>query len=64
MQMNNKRTCNRTQEPIDHDISLYEIIELNESEPIIFQRDKRKQQLCKPVNSENNKQVILVIPTN
>ena len=52
-------------EPIDHDNSLYEIIILNESEAIIFQRDKKNdQQLCKTIDSENNKQVILVIPTN
>jgi hypothetical protein len=41
--MNDKRTYNQMQKPIDDDI-LYEIIELNESEPIIFQRDKNKQQ--------------------
>ena len=65
MQMNDKkRTYNQMQNRIDDDNSLYEIIELNESEPIIFQRDKKKQQqLCETVNCGNNKQLILVIPT-
>ena len=37
MQMNDKRTYNRLQKPIDDDNNgLYDIIELNESEPIIF----------------------------
>ena len=50
------------QKPIDN--SSYEIIELNESEPIIFQRDKKKQkqQLCETVNTKNNKYLILIIP--
>jgi hypothetical protein len=35
--MNDKRTYNRLQKPIDDDNNgLYDIIELNESEPIIF----------------------------
>jgi hypothetical protein len=34
------------EKPIDDD-SLYEIIEFNECEPIIFQKHKKKQQLCK-----------------
>lgn len=65
MQMNDKRrTYNQLERTIEDDIS-YEIIELNESEPIIFHIDKNKQeqQLCKTVNSENNKHLILVIPT-
>jgi hypothetical protein len=64
--MNDKRICNQMQKPINDDNnSLYEIIELNESEPIIFHIDKNKQeqQPCKTVNSENNKHLILVIPT-
>jgi hypothetical protein len=63
MKMNDrKRTYNGMQKPIDN--SSYEIIELNESEPIIFQRDKKKQQqqLCEIVNTKNNKHLILVIP--
>jgi hypothetical protein len=62
--MNDKRTYNQMQKPIDDDI-LYEIIELNESEPIIFHINKNKQQqhLCKTVNKENNKHLMLVIPT-
>ena len=46
---------------IEDDIS-YEIIELNESEPIAFQRDMRKEQNMKTVDGGNNKKVILVIP--
>jgi hypothetical protein len=64
--MNDKRIYNQMQKPINDDNNnLYEIIELNESEPIIFHIDKNKQeqQLCKTVNSENNKHLILVIPT-
>jgi hypothetical protein len=57
-----KRTCNRMQNTINDD-TRYEIIELNESEPIIFQGDKKKQeQICETVNSENNKYLILIIP--
>jgi len=47
------------------DDSIYEIIEFNESEPIIFQKDKKKkqqQQLCKTAKAESNRHVILVIP--
>jgi hypothetical protein len=47
------------------DDSFYEIIEFNECEPIIFQKDKKKkqqQQLCKTAKSESNKHVMLVIP--
>ena len=43
----------------------YEIIELNESAPIVFERDKKEQeqQICETVNSEDtNKHLILVIP--
>jgi hypothetical protein len=60
-----KRTYNRIQKPIDDDNnSLYEIIELNESESIIFHIDKNKpeRQLYKTANIENNKHLILVIP--
>ena len=49
------------QKTIDDDVP-YEIIELNESEPIVFQRDMKKEQDMKTVNGENNKKVILVIP--
>ena len=56
-----KRTYNRMQKTID-DYVPYEIIELNESEPIVFQRDMKKEQDMKTVNGENNKKVILVIP--
>ena len=47
------------------DDSLYEIIEFNECEPIIFQKNKKRkqQQLCKTAKTESNKQVILVIPS-
>ena len=41
--MNYKKTCNRMQNTINDD-TRYEIIELNESEPIIFQRDQKKQE--------------------
>jgi hypothetical protein len=58
-----KRTYNRMQKTINDDTP-YEIIELNESEPIIFLRDKKEQQqICETVNSENNnRHLILVIP--
>jgi hypothetical protein len=59
--MKNKKISSRMGKSIDD--SLYEIIELNECEPITFQRVKKKQQqLCKPAKSENHKEVILVIP--
>jgi hypothetical protein len=60
--MENKKISGRIGKFIDD--SLYEIIELNECEPITFHRVKKKQQqLCKPAKSENHKEVILVIPT-
>jgi hypothetical protein len=37
---------------------LYEILELNASEPIVFQRDSKNQQTY----TEKNNQVILVVP--
>ena len=63
MQIKDKTISSRIEKSIDE--SLYEIIEFNESEPIIFQKDKKKkqQQLCKTAKSENNKEVILVIPS-
>jgi hypothetical protein len=43
MQMNDKRrTYNQLEKTIEDDIS-YEIIELNESEPIVFERDMKKE---------------------
>jgi hypothetical protein len=62
--MKDKTISNRMVKSIDD--SLYEIIEFNECEPIIFQKDKKKkqqQQLCKTAKSESNKEVILVIPS-
>jgi hypothetical protein len=62
--MKDKTISNRMEKSIDD--SLYEIIEFNECEPIIFQKDKKKkqpQQLCKTAKNENNKEVILVIPS-
>jgi hypothetical protein len=60
--MENKKISGRIGKSIDD--SLYEIIELNECEPITFHRvKKQQQQLCKPAKSENHKEVILVIPT-
>ena len=42
---------------------LYEILELNVSEPIIFQENtKNQQQVYKTVHTEKNKQVLLLIP--
>jgi hypothetical protein len=63
-QMNDKRTHKQMQKPIDEDaIGLYEILELNVSEPILFQGDtKNQQQTYKTADSERNKQVILVVP--
>ena len=63
MQMKDKTISSEMEKSIDD--SLYEIIEFNESEPIIFQKDKKKkqQQLCKTEKSECNKQVILIIPS-
>jgi hypothetical protein len=63
MQIKDKTISSQMGKSIDD--SLYEIIEFNESEPIIFQKDKKKkqqQQLCKTAKSESNKYVILVIP--
>lgn len=63
MQIKDKTISSRIEKSIDE--SLYEIIEFNECEPIIFQKDKKKkqqQQLCKTARSESNKHVILVIP--
>jgi hypothetical protein len=57
-----KGRYNGMQKIIDDDTP-YEIIELNESAPIVFERDKKEQQhICETVNSGNNKQLILVIP--
>jgi hypothetical protein len=51
---------NRMQKTTDEDNNgLYEIIELNVSEPIIFHVDRKNQQ---QTHSEKNKQVILVVP--
>jgi hypothetical protein len=63
MQIKDKTISSRIEKSIDE--SLYEIIEFNESEPIIFQKDKKKiqQQLCKTAKNESNKEVILVIPS-
>ena len=62
MQMKDKGISSRMEKFIDD--SLYEIIELNVCEPIIFQRVKKKQQqLCKTAKSENNKEVVLIIPS-
>ena len=62
MQMKDKGISSRMEKFIDD--SLYEIIELNVCEPITFQRVKKKQQqLCKTAKSENNKEVILIIPS-
>ncbi|MFL6316972.1 MAG: hypothetical protein ACJ73C_09590 [Nitrososphaeraceae archaeon] len=48
---------NRMQKTING--GLYEILELNVSEPIVFQGDMRNQQ---HTYNEKNKQVILVVP--
>ena len=56
-----RRTYNQRKRTIEDGIS-YEIIELNESEPIVFQRDMEKEQNMKTVAGGNNKKVILVIP--
>jgi hypothetical protein len=58
------RYYNGMRKTIDDDTP-YEIIELNESAPIVFERDKKEQeqQICETVNSEDtNKHLILVIP--
>jgi hypothetical protein len=47
---------NDMHKPID---GLYEILELNVSEPIVFQGDDKKQHTY----NEKNNQVILVVPT-
>ena len=63
IQMKDKTISSRTEKSIDD--SLYEIIEFNECEPIIFQKDKKnkqQQQLCKTAKSESNRHIILVIP--
>lgn len=63
MQIKDKTISSRIEKSIDE--SLYEIIEFNESEPIIFRKDKKKkqQQLCKTSKNESNQEVILVIPS-
>jgi hypothetical protein len=64
MQMKDKTISSRMEKTIDD--SIYEIIEFNESEPIIFRKDKKKkqqQQLCKTAKGESNKHIILVIPS-
>ena len=63
MQMKDKTISSAMEKSIDD--SLYEIIEFNECEPIIFQKNKKRkqQQLCKTAKTESNKQVILVIPS-
>ena len=40
----------------------YEIIELNESEPIVFEQTKKKQEELHSQN--NNKRIMLVIPNS
>jgi hypothetical protein len=47
---------NQIRWPLNYD--LYEILELNASEPIVFQRDSKNQQTY----TEKNNQVILVVP--
>lgn len=51
--MKDKTISSRMEKLVDD--SLYEIIEFNESKPIIFQKDKKKkqqqQQLCKTAKS-------------
>jgi hypothetical protein len=39
----------------------YEIIELNESEPIVFKQTRKKQQ---ELHNQNNRRIILVIPNS
>ena len=63
MRMNDKTTYNRMERTIEDDNnSLYEIIELKESEPIIFQRNKNKRQQLRKTE-KNNKNLMLVVPT-
>jgi hypothetical protein len=47
---------NQIRWPLNYD--LYEILELNASEPIVFQRDSKNQHTY----TEKNNQVILVVP--
>ncbi len=47
---------NQIRWPLNDD--LYEILELNVSEPIVLQRDSKNQQ----THTEKNNQVILVVP--
>jgi hypothetical protein len=56
--MNYKRTYDRVQKDVNNDS--YEIIELNESEPIVFKQIRKKQQEL--LDSQSNKHIILVVP--
>ena len=49
-----------TYKPIQKNDS-YEIIELNESEPIVFEQTKKKQE---ELHNQNNKRIMLVIPNS
>jgi len=51
--MNHEKTLKQIQK------SLYEIIELNEAEPIIFKQTRKKQQ---ELHNQSNRGIMLVIP--
>ncbi len=58
----NRRFKDQIQRSADR---LFEIIELNVDEPIIFQRGKRKKQLIERKNvsgKDENRKIMLVIP--
>jgi len=57
--MDHKRTCGQIQKDVNN--NSYEIIELNESEPIVFKQTTNKQQeIGNTLNSQ--KRITLVIP--
>jgi len=55
--MNHEKTLKLIQK--NASIGSYEIIELNESEPIIFKQTRNKQL---ELHSQNNRSIILIIP--
>ena len=55
--MNHERTHDRIQK--DANNGSYEIIELNESEPIVFKQTRKEQQ---ELHNQNNRRIMLVIP--
>ena len=47
--------------PKNDNMGSYEIIELNESEPIVFEQTRKKQQ---ELYNQNNRRIMLIIPNS